>query len=113
MLVPCLTRLPLPPMSPPKLLLPPTPVLRVKVARPTVPLPLKEPMVWSPSRASVAPDATLAADGPISRLALARVSVPVFTVTVSAAAVPVRLLAKVDVRAPAPRLALTVPPFTA
>ena len=115
LLAPCLRRLPLPDSTPPKLLLPPVPVVSVKVDRPTAPVPASVPMLWSPAIASVAPLLTVTAGSEIKRSALASVSVPPLTATVDAADVPARVLAPMDDSAPAPRLALAlaVPPFKA
>ena len=77
-----------------------------------MPVSARLPTVSSPVSASVAPLATVTAALSARRLAAPSVSVPLVTATVPAPALPLSRLAPVDVSAPAPRLALAVPPLT-
>ena len=74
--VPCLTRAPVPVMTPSKRLLPPTPVLSVAAPRARVPAPASVPMRSLPPRARTAAPATVTAGSAVKRPADPRASDP-------------------------------------
>ena len=113
LLLPSLTRPPLPVSVPAKLLAPPLPLRRVWVFNCTVPAPARVPVRWSPPSASVALSATVTAGRALRRSAAASVSVPPDTSKLVAALLPVRRLMPVDAKLPAPSVAPAVPPSSA
>ena len=66
-----------------------------------------------PVKLSVAPLATVTVAVSAKRLAAPKLSVPLLTVTVLAPALPLSVLAPVDVKVPAPRLRSARPPASA
>ena len=81
--------------------------------RPSVPARARLATVSLPLSASVAPLATPTAALSASRLAAARLSVPLLTVTVAAALVAAKPLLPVLMSTPVPNAALALPPFSA
>ena len=98
-------------MTPSKLLLPPLPVVSVKVPSATLPAPASVPRAWLPPSASVAPLATVAAESALSAAVLASASVPLATFSTVTLAPPATLLPPLLLSVVAPTSATTLPLF--